>query len=437
MWTPYLDVAGQPANWVGGLLRAAVMDVDVSKSGDFSADRNQVLYNTKGVVVFRPKASFRCRIVSGIDKAGFVEVQDYDEARVCVFDKTGKMLFRAPNVNGRYLGDGVVAYDDRAILPEEDDRMVSYKLKDLKSGKEIGSVKCRSFSGSFEDNIVLCYGRSIDEIGVLGRSGKLILDMLYESKDYDPNYENIIANLAKQGFWIARKPGAAKWTLFDKTGKALLTNIHEVEEYVHPFLKMYETDESDSFSWQELGNGKATHFEAMDYILERPTASGNFMCFALGSDTVSLLNKTGKLIKALRVPSWRVNVLGEHHWVGDFKYEKKHICYDRLGAVSNTIMFDKIGTPKYGFVPFELDGLWGIANESGKVVMAPTFKNDSEEGLELMDGFFVTSTHTEEDATFDFYDFSGKRIMSSSSTKDGWDYIIPQKTDGLYYMDTY
>ena len=110
MWAPFMDVAGFPSGWCNGLLKASAMEITGTTATSLGISRQQVLYNVKGEVVFRPKIKGNYRITSGMDKAGYFQIMATDEGRVILCDKAGNVVYECPNATGQYLGDGVVAY---------------------------------------------------------------------------------------------------------------------------------------------------------------------------------------------------------------------------------------------------------------------------------------------------------------------------------------
>ena len=190
--------------------------------------------------------------------------------------------------------------------------------------------------------------------------------------------------------------------------------------------------------FRSLSKAQPSYVEVMDGILEKPTPKGNFMCFELGEDSIKLYDRSCKVLKKLYAPSWDVKVMGEHFWVKTYKSETVHQCYNAQGNIVGSIAFNKLGKPKYGVIPFEVDGLWGLATETGKVLVKPTYKTENGESIEVSDGFFLISTFTTDGlSTFAFYDFNGKLIMSTTPEADGWDYILPAMTEGKYYSDNF
>jgi hypothetical protein len=128
--------------------------------------------------------------------------------------------------------------------------------------------------------------------------------------------------------------------------------------------------------------------------------------------------------------------VAHHFWV-HAEGSNTYMCYNEKGAMTTTIAVQAIGKAAFGHVPVQQNGVWGLANESGKIVVKPSVTFKSVEAVsEVSDGYWCVAVPlTEENTRFDFYNFSGKKIFTTDSVKDGWDYFIPQENRQLYYTN--
>ena len=153
----------------------------------------------------------------------------------------------------------------------------------------------------------------------------------------------------------------------------------------------------------------------------------------LREDTENNLTITDKTLKPIaKIKSFKysaLEVFPHHVWTQtDTTNEFAFTCYNEKGIKTGTIEAESWGKPAYGHVPFMKDGLWGLASESGKIVVKPTYKFKESEVPDINNGFWCVPVRlNENDVRFDYYNFQGKLVISTTAEKDGWDYIVPQE----------
>jgi hypothetical protein len=428
MWPPYADIAGNPSGWINGLLRGEEMGISVNEKSDFSANRQQVLYNVKGEVVFKPKLPFRFRILTGFDKAKFILIKDVDNDALYVLDEKGKIAFKSTNSGSYYLGDGVVAYLKNDAEAESLENK-NFTILDIKIQKVLSEVKCLGFTGNLEDGATFCFDNEF-RFGMLNRQGKLLQPMLWTSE----NLLNLGSDVLKSGFVFMKKENEETGHLFNKKGEIVLSEIIEPIFLNNHFFqcknKINGEDETNTYA---LSTPKITIDDEMILFCSQSNENGFIVC--VDFDYVATL--TDKNFKPVaKVISWEdIQVLPHHFWIRAFD-KQDHLCFDEKGTQTGTIRFEKLGKPAFNHVPFLVNGLWGLAHESGKIVIPPSFEFAENDIPETGDGFWQIVTKLgEDDYRFDFYDFKGKIILSTSAKKDGWDWLMSAESVGRYYRN--
>jgi hypothetical protein len=413
MWQPYADLASDPGGWNNGLLKASVMEITGKTPAEIGVSRMQVLYDNKGNIVFRPKIRSYCRIISNKDKAGYLQLKNNENDHIILCDKDGNVVFDSPNSTGQYLGDGVVCY----LKTEEESEVEgdkNYILFDVKTKKEIIQIKCSNLSGDFEEGAVFCRDRE-DKWGMVNRQGQLIQPMIWK---------NNVAFEHNTDFFLLTNPKTDNISLLSKNGIVLLEGISEIVRLTKFYFKCQYNIENKLLYHSYVIDGLEVQ-ELKDF-------GGNVACNSVGGiiackDTgeVTLIDNKSKKIATIKGVQ-DVQIVNNTFWMLTEK-ENIHDCYDEKGKKVGTIEAESIGIPNYGHVPFLLNGKWGLAQESGKVVIPPTFEFRKNDKPEVNNGYWLINVSLPNDVErFDFYNFQGKLVMSTTSEKDGWDYIVPQ-----------
>lgn len=427
MWQPSLDVASDPAGWVNGLLRGRSMDLVTRPNGTPDFEYNQVLYNNKGEVVFRPKADFRCRMTTGFDKAGLLQAENYDQGTLCLFDRKGKLVFESPNTRAGYLGDGVVYYAKNNADDTTRSNDIVYVIKDVLTKKILSEVTCSSFYGNFENSVAML----INEAGqntILTRKGTTPLGMQYEDFYSFADEEPI-----PKGFTALRKSSADAWALYNKDAKLIIPEMGEPMATVGAFFQADALDDEAPDLWYELTKDKATLLPISERVLVKPTLDGVFICSSEETNNeVLITDKMGRLIKRIPTESWEYKVFDHHIWIetDDDTYD----CYDTNGQKTGHILAEDIKIAKYGMVVFKQGEVWGLAKENGEIVIKPQF-TFGDEIPELRPGFIEISTLVNDEVLFEYYNFEGVKVLSTLASKDNWYYLLLQNTEFNYYIE--
>lgn len=427
MWQPYLDVASDPAGWANGLLRARVMDVVTNPDGTPDFDYNQVLYNNKGEVVFRPKVDFRCRITAGFDKLGLLQAENYDLSTLCLFDRKGKLVFEAPNMRSGYLGDGVVYYAKSNADDTSYSNDIPYVIKDIVANKILAEVTCSSIFGRFDEDVVMV-NYDAGQHTILTRKGTMPLGMMYEVfysfADEDP---------MPKGFAALRKTETDAWALYNKDAKLIIAEMGEPIGTVGAFFQVDALDDEAPDLWFELTKDKATLLPISERVLVKPTLDGVFICSSEETnDEVLITDKMGRLIKRVPTESWDCKVFDHHVWIktDDETYD----CYDTNGQKTGHITAEDFKIAKYGMVVFKQGEVWGLAKENGEIVIKPQF-TFGDNIPELRPGFIEITTPVNDEVLFEYYNFEGVKVLSTLASKDNWDYLLLQNTEFNYYIE--
>jgi hypothetical protein len=432
MWQPYADVAAFPGGWNKGLLKASTMEITGKDANDIAVVRQQVLYNNKGKIVFRPKVKSNYRLVSNQDKAGFFYLKDNENDHIILCNKTGDVVYESPNTTAEYLGDGVVAYlKTDAEMDLESDK--NYILYDVKAKKEIATIVCSGLTGNFEEGTIFCHNQKY-YWGMVNRQGKMTQPMVWNGDFYNDTYQNKPSNT---GFFILSDAKTELKSLLNKNGEILVRDITEVivhTKYYFSCQKAYEG--AISYENYVLDGTNAT---LIDDIKEKIYfGTGSFCVGENAESNLIVMDKTLKTIVQIKSFKYSAIEIFTHHiWSQtDTTNEYGFTCYDEKGKKTGTIEAEKLGKPAYGHVPFMLNGKWGLAHESGKVVVTPRFEFKEEDVPDVQNGYWGINISLPDDKhRFDFYNFQGKLVMSTTAEKDGWDYIVMQEEVDFYRND--
>lgn len=426
MWQPFMDVASFPNGWQNGLLKAAAMDIKMDKTTKVDLQRKQVLYDKKGKIAYQPKYDSLYRIVTGFDKLGYIQLRDLEAEKLILCDKQGNVVYKSEHSYCQYLGDGVVAYIKSGENTEGDNIHV---LFDIKTKKVLNEVNCLGFLGDYERGAVFSFTDKT-HYGMYDRTGKELLPPIWDGELLD-NSDDILST----GYIPLQDTATKKFTLFNKKGEKVLTDIDEVValKNVHFTCEMMingEMQEQQFF----LINGKAQKVDEQYGKIFGNTERGITVCLNSNGD-VLLLDKTLKSIATIKAVQdfENIKVLKTHIWIQTSK-ENIYDCYNEKGQKTGSIGADVVSNAAYNHLPFMQNGKWGLAHESGKVVVKPQFEFNTEEIPPVENGFWgINVTLPDNNHRFDFYNFQGKLVMSSTAEKDGWDYILPQETVTYFY----
>lgn len=428
MWQPYMDVASFPNGWCNGFLKAAAMNVKGDNASNIGFERKQVLYDKKGKIVFQPKYDSLYRIVSGFDRAGYIQLRDLDEDKVILCDKQGNVVYKAPTPYSHYLGDGVVEYIKNGEDTEADKIHV---LFDIKTKKPLAEVSCVGFLGNYATGAVFSYNAT-NHYGMYNRTGKELLPAIWDGNLLEDDEEMILST----GFVSLQDTLTKKFTLFNKKGEAVLTEIDEIVALNNGFLTCEMTVDGEMQEQQFfLINGKAQKVDEQYGKIVGCTEGGITVCLNLNRD-VLLMDKTLKTIAIIKAVNdfESIKVLKTHIWILTSK-ENLFDCYNDKGQKTSSIIADMVGNAAFSHVPFMQNGKWGLAHESGKIIIKPSFDLSASETPEVKNGYWEIRTLLGENRVrFDYYNFQGKLSLSTTAEKDGWDYIIPQETVNYFYQ---
>lgn len=427
MWQPFLDVASFPNGWQNGLLKAAAMNVKMDNKANVDFQRKQVLYDKKGRIVFQPKFEGQYRIITGFDKAGYLEIRDFDAEQLILCDKQGNVVYKSSHGYCQYLGDGVVAYIKNGEDTKGDKPHI---LLDIKTKKILNEINCLGFLGNYETGAVFSFNDKAYN-GMFDRTGKELLSQAWESNLLDDT-DNILIS----GFVALQDTTNKKFQLFNKKGEIILKNIDAVEtlksEYLHCRVTISgETKEQQYF----LNNGKAVLVEPQIYGHVHGVTEGGILVCLKNDGNIILLDKNLRTVGI--IPDVRdlenVKILKTHIWVLSDK-ETIYNCFNEKGQKTGTIKAETIGDAAYSHIPFMRDGKWGLAHVNGKEIIKPILEFNDSEIPPVQNGFWEINNKLPDGThRFDYYNFQGKLAMSTTSEKDGWDYILPQETVAYFF----
>jgi hypothetical protein len=425
MWQPYADVAAFPGGWNKGLLKASAMDITGKNANDIAVVRQQVLYDNKGKIVFRPKVKSNYRIVSNQDKAGFFYLKDNENEHIILCNKAGDVVYESANTTAEYLGDGVVSYlKTDAEMDLESDK--NYILYDVKTEKEMAQIPCLGLSGNFEDGSIFCYNKA-GLYGMVNRQGTMTQPMIWKNDIFTTDNKATPHN----GFFTLLNPQTDNITLFNKKGEIVLAGFSEVVALTKYYLKLQYNVEHIQFYRSYIIDGTTiTEIKEAEGNIAASTEGGIFAC-KNGEGEVKLIDNTLKTYAIFKDVK-DVAAMQHTFWILTDK-ENIYTCYDEKGKTLGTLEAEEVGKLAYGHVPFKLNGKWGLAHESGKVVIKPRFEFNSENVPDVQNGYWGINISLPDDKyRFDFYNFQGKLVMSTTSEKEGWDYMVMQEEVDSY-----
>jgi hypothetical protein len=427
MWQPYADVAAFPGGWNKGLLKASAMEITGKDANDIGVVRQQVLYDNKGKIVFRPKVKNNYRLVSNQDKAGFFYLKDNENDHIILCNKTGDVVYESPNTTAEYLGDGVVAYlKTDAEMDLESDK--NYILYDVKTKKEIAQIPCLGLSGNFEDGSIFCYNKA-GFYGMVNRQGTMTQPMIWKNDIFTTDDKAT----PHTGFFTLLNTKTDNISLFNKNGEIVLAGFSEVVALTKYYFKCQYDVENVQFYRSYIINGMTiTEIKETEGNIAGNTEGGILAC-KNDEGEVKLMDNTLKIYATFKGVK-EVKVMQHTFLMRDDK-ENIYTCYDEKGKKLGTIEAEEVGTPAYGHIAFMLNGKWGLAHESGKVIIKPRFEFKSEDVPDVQNGYWGINISLPDDKhRFDFYNFQGKLVMSTTAEKDGWDYIVMQE-EVLFYRN--
>ncbi len=431
MWEPFMDVAGFPSGWCNGLLKASAMEITGKDASDIGITRQQVLYDNKGKIVFRPKIKGNYRIVSGMDKAGFVHIISNENDHIVLCDKTGNVVFEGINSTGQYLGDGVVAYlnTEEELIADGDK---NYILFDAKTNKKIATVSCSGIRGDFKNGSIFCYNTAYNW-GILNRQGQLSKPMIWEGDLFEEEGKPQPLDF---GFLALKSPKTNLISLINKSGDVVLKEINEIVSFSKDYFQCrFKAEDYRTTHTYVLDGAKITEIDPK-YGKNYVATEGSLLVLEDAKNNLTITNKTLKPIAKIKSFKYSAIEIFTHHiWTQtDTTNEYGFTCYNEKGVKTGTIEAEKWGKSAYGYVPFMKDCKWGLAHESGNIIVKPQFEFNTENIPNVENGYWcINVTLTDDNHRFDFYNFEGKLVMSTTSEKDGWDYIIPQETVKYFY----
>ncbi len=430
MWEPYADVAAMPGGWQNGLSKASVMEITGKDVSDIGVSRQQVLYDNKGKIVFRPKIKGNYRIVSGMDMAGYVQIMATDEGRVILCDKAGNVVYEGINSTGQYLGDGVVVYlkTEEEMIADGDQK---YILFDVKAKKEIAVVMCSRIRGDFKNGAVFCQNAA-SNWGMLNRKGQLSKPMIWAGDLFEDEGQPEPLNF---GFLALKDPKTSLLSLINKNGDMVLDKINEIISFSKDYFQCrFKAEDYRTWHTYVLEDAKITEID-LKYGENFVGTEGSLLLRKDAENSLTITDKTLKPI--VKIKSFKysaLEVFTHHIWTQtDTTNEFAFTCYNEKGVKTGTIEAELWGKAAYGHVPFMKDSLWGLATESGKIVVKPTYKFKEDNIPDVSNGYWcVPVSLNDNDVRFDFYNFKGTLVLSTTAEKDGWDYIVPQEEVTTY-----
>lgn len=426
MWQPYLDVAGFPSGWIDGYLHAAGLEIKTNGAADISLERRSSLYDKKGKIVFQAKTDKPYRIRTGFDKAGYIQVTDLEEESLLLCDKQGNIKYKSPSPYCQYLGDGVVAYIKSGEYTDGDR---TYVIWDVKANKLLSEINCVGFIGNFDNSFVFTYNDKA-LCGLINRNGAVLLPNEYDSNLLELDEETI----GVTGYVVLEDnkiKETESYILINKKGEKVLDLFTEVLAHKNGFFTCL-SDAAEDYVSYVLGETNITEIDAK-YGYGTEITEGGVIACKNAENIYFLLDKKQKVLAKIEGENTNVKALNNHFWISTEK-ENEYDIYNEKGQKTGKIQANAIGIPAYGHVPFMRDGLWGLAQESGKIVIEPRFAFSEEEVPPVENGYWNIRELTKDDKVrFDFYNFKGKLVLSTTAEADGWDYILPQETLRYYY----
>lgn len=433
MWEPYADVAAFPSGWNKGLLKATRMEIVGKDATDIGMKYQQVLYNAQGKVFFVPKIEGHYRIVSNADKAGFVHIISNENEHIILCDAAGNMVYESPNSTAQYHGDGVVSYlkTDEEMMADGDK---NYILFDVKMKKEMSTVTCSGIRGNFKNGSVFCYNAA-SNWGMLNRQGQLSKPMIWEGDLFEEEEKPQPLDF---GFLALKARKTNLLSLINKNGDVILTEIKEIVSFSKDYFQCrFKTEDYQTTHTYVLEDAKMTEID----LKTGKSFVATEGAILLRDDAQNNLIITDKTLKPIaKIKSFKYSALEvfEHHiWTQtDTTNEYGMTCYNEKGVKTGTIEAEEWGKSAYGHVPFMRNNLWGLATESGRVVIKPTFTFKEGNIPDVNKGYWcIPKPISDDNMQFDFYNFQGKLVMSTTAEKDGWDYIVPQEEVETYRIN--
>jgi WG containing repeat len=424
MWQPFLDVASFPNGWHNGLLKAAAMNIKGNNADNIGFERKQVLYDKKGKIVFQPKYDSLYRIMTGFDKAGYIQLRDLEEEKLILCDKKGNVVYKSPNGYCQYLGDGVVAYIKKGDHTEGDK---TYVLWDIKTNKALSEINCVAFLGSFERSVVFSFNDKA-LYGMVNRKGEELLTMEWESNLLELEEEVVF----KDNFTCLKNTKTGKWHLINKKGESVLEDFQDNFIVKNGFFTCFITTNGEEKHKSYLLLDTQVKEIDEKYGAGLEITEGGIMACENDENEVTLIDKNLKNIAVIKgVKDMRA--VQNHFWIQSDK-DGFYDSFNEKGQKVGTIQAEAIGKAAHHHVPFMQNGKWGLAHENGKEIVKPVFEFNSEEVPAVENGYWsINVTLPDNNHRFDFYNFQGKLVISSTSEKDGWDYILPQETVSYFY----
>jgi hypothetical protein len=430
MWEPYADVAAMPGGWNKGLLKASVMEITGKDASDIGVSRQQVLYDVKGKIVFRPKIKGGYRIVANQDKAGLVHIFNNENDHLMLCDTKGNVVFESANETCLYLGDGVVKYlkTSEELVAEGDQKHI---LFDVKKKKEMATITCSGIRGDFKNGSVFCYNAAYNW-GMLNRQGQLTKPMVWEGDLFEDEGKPQPLDF---GFLALKSPKTSLLSLINKNGDVVLDKINEIVSFSKDYFQCrFKTEDYRTWHTYVVEGAKMTEID-LKYGENFVGTEGSLLLRKDAENNLTITDKTLKpIVKIKSFQYSALEVFTHHIWTQtDTTNEYAFTCYNEKGVKTGTIEAEKWGKAAYGHVPFMKDSLWGLATESGKIVVKPTYKFKEDNIPDVSNGYWcVPVSLNENDVRFDFYNFKGTLILSTTAEKDGWDYIVPQEEVTTY-----
>jgi hypothetical protein len=428
MWQPYMDVAGFPAGWINGLLLASEIQIGTTESGEPELLHKRVLYNKKGEVVFDPKLKGSYDMFLSIDKAGFIPIHSYEEDILYIFDKTGKIVFQCPGTDAGYLNDGVVYYP-KVPNPDGYSEPTTFVLYDIAAKKVLNEITCLGFTGSFESSVVLPYDEN-SRYGIVNRKGQLVQPIQWNTDDFSYDEANQLS-----GYAYLKDPATEKMTLFNQKGEAIVKDFYSVIVLKNGYFGVNTNPEASEVMWYTLKDGKATAMPNSESVSGYGTQDGVY----------PYLNDDFNL--ELRDASHKKLVGFDYH--GDY-YSLPHYfwidlspgkgddiefsIFDNKGKVVSKLKAGEVVEQINGMMLFSQNGKWGLAAESGKVLIPAVIETELDNILVYDDFLEYSFENADGDIEFVYYNFKGQKVMSTSPGKDGWDYLLQQVKHPRFYV---
>jgi hypothetical protein len=299
-------------------------------------------------------------------------------------------------------------------------------LWDIKRKKILSEIICYYFVGNYESGAIFCVNYNLYK-GMINRKGKMVFPMEWDEFIYENE-----AHPLHTGYACLQNAVTHKWSIFNKKGKEILSNIDKEFYLGNSFFKGgFIVNNTKKIMWYSLH--KKVFMDNSIYIdYYEPLSNGLIACRKTDSSIV-ILNKKLKKIKLIK-NGGQVKAVGNHYWIQS-ENRKNYNCFNSKGQITATIEADDISFESYGHIPFMKDSLWGLATESGKIIINPSIREYDKYDQQVKNGYWeIRDQISSEKIYYTYYNLEGKIVLRTSAAEDGWELLRSQETYSTNYI---